>query len=77
MSILKIKGTEIQQSLTELAMDAIGPQAEPFKPMDPGTEIDNYKSWLAARYANYRKVTIYAGSNEIQRNILAKMTLGL
>ena len=66
VSMLKIKGTEIQQGLTELAMQAADPAdsralAEAFGP----------------RYCNMRKTTIYAGSNEIQRNIIAKMTLGL
>jgi alkylation response protein AidB-like acyl-CoA dehydrogenase len=77
VSILKIKGTEIQQALTELMVDAIGPQAEPFHALDPDAEFDRFKAWLAPRYANYRKASIYAGSNEIQRNILAKATLGL
>jgi alkylation response protein AidB-like acyl-CoA dehydrogenase len=61
-SILKIKGTEIQQALTELALDAVGPYA--------GTP-------QAAAYFNLRKASIYAGSNEIQKNIIAKRILGL
>ena len=61
-SILKIKGTEIQQALSELALDALGPYAEPH---------------LAPRYFNYRKTSIYAGSNEIQKNIIAKRILKL
>ncbi len=65
VSMLKIKGTEIQQSLTELMMQAIDPAA--------GDEFTG----LAKRYCNMRKTTIYAGSNEIQRNIISKMTLGL
>jgi alkylation response protein AidB-like acyl-CoA dehydrogenase len=65
VSMLKIRGTEIQQMLTELAMDAIGPEAR-----DPG-------NGFAPRYCNFRKTSIYAGSNEIQRNIIAKMSLGL
>jgi alkylation response protein AidB-like acyl-CoA dehydrogenase len=82
-SILKIKGTEIQQALTELAMDAVGEYALPFDPewgtlegaaRAPGP---SYAAPLAARYFNYRKVTIYGGSNEIQRNIVAQMVLGL
>ncbi|MFT4101808.1 MAG: acyl-CoA dehydrogenase family protein [Burkholderiaceae bacterium] len=77
VSILKIKGTEIQQALTELAVDAIGPLAEEFQAVDGNTSLDTYKAWLTPRYANYRKASIYAGSNEIQRNILAKMVLGL
>jgi hypothetical protein len=77
VSMLKIKGTEIQQSLTELAMQAVGPLAQPFKALDAGADFDSFTAGLAPRYCNYRKTTIYAGSNEIQRNIISKMTLGL
>jgi alkylation response protein AidB-like acyl-CoA dehydrogenase len=77
VSMLKIKGTEIQQSLTELMMAAVGPQAQPFKALDAGAEFDEFAASLAPRYCNTRKTTIYAGSNEIQRNIISKMSLGL
>jgi alkylation response protein AidB-like acyl-CoA dehydrogenase len=77
VSMLKIKGTEIQQSLTELAMQAVGPMAQPFKPVDYAEGFDAFAASLAPRYANARKTTIYAGSNEIQRNIISKMSLGL
>ena len=77
VSMLKIKGTEIQQSLTELAMQAVGPLAQPFAPVAADTPFDEFTAGLAPRYCNYRKTTIYAGSNEIQRNIISKMTLGL
>ncbi len=40
-------------------------------------EFDEFTAGLAPRYCNFRKTTIYAGSNEIQRNIISKMTLGL
>jgi alkylation response protein AidB-like acyl-CoA dehydrogenase len=76
VSMLKIRGTEVQQSITELMMQAAGPMAQPFKAVDSGA-IDYFTSRLAPRYFNYRKASIYAGSNEIQRNIIAKMTLGL
>jgi alkylation response protein AidB-like acyl-CoA dehydrogenase len=66
VSMLKIKGTEIQQGLTELMM-----QAE-----DPANARALAES-LGPRYCSMRKTTIYAGSNEIQRNIISKMTLGL
>jgi len=59
-SILKLRGTEIQQSLTELMLDIGGPYFEP-----P----------LARAYLNFRKASIYAGSNEIQKNIIAKRIL--
>ena len=65
VSMLKIKGTEIQQTLSELLMQAT----------DPG--LHERFTGLAKRYSNMRKTTIYAGSNEIQRNIISKMTLGL
>ena len=76
-SLLKIKGTEIQQALTELAMEAAGPLALAVRPLDPYPEFDAFTAALAPRYCNFRKTSIYAGSNEIQRNIIAKMTLGL
>lgn len=82
-SILKIKGTEIQQSLSELLMYAVGPYALPFGRAS-SEEGDmksvagpEYAAPLAATYCNVRKVTIYGGSNEIQRNIIAQMILGL
>ena len=75
-SVLKIKGTEIQQAITELLMQVGGPLAQSFKPIDYDG-FDQFMGSLAARYFNYRKTSIYAGSNEIQRNIIAKMSLGL
>jgi len=76
VSLLKIKGTEIQQALTELMVQMAGPFAQPFKPIDAG-DFDYFTAGLTPRYCNFRKTTIYAGSNEIQRNIIAKMSLGL
>ena len=66
VSMLKIKGTEIQQGLTELMLQAEDP-----------ANAGAIAASLGPRYCNMRKTTIYAGSNEIQRNIIAKMTLGL
>ncbi|HEV8474946.1 MAG TPA: acyl-CoA dehydrogenase family protein [Methylomirabilota bacterium] len=77
VSLLKIKGTEIQQALTELMMQTAGPLAHAFRPVDSGAAFDAFTASLMPRYCNVRKATIYAGSNEIQRNIIAKMTLGL
>jgi alkylation response protein AidB-like acyl-CoA dehydrogenase len=82
-SLLKLKGSLIQQSLTELAMDLLGPYAALHQPeaMDAkwNGPIAGPESGvgLTGRYFNYRKVSIYAGSNEIQRNIVARMMLGL
>jgi hypothetical protein len=77
VSMLKITGTEIQQALTELMMDAAGPLAQPFAPLGAQADFDEYVASLAPRYCNFRKTSIYAGSNEIQRNIVAKLSLGL
>jgi len=65
-SLLKIKGTEIQQALSELMMHAAGPRALPLR-----------TGALAAAYLNLRKTSIYGGSNEIQKNIIAQTILGL
>ena len=77
VSMLKIKGTEIQQAITELMMQAAGPFAQAFRPVDADAGFDRLTGSLFPRYCNLRKATIYAGSNEIQRNIIAKATLGL
>ncbi len=76
VSLLKVRGTEIQQALTELMLDVAGPLAAPAYPTQD-TDFDTETANLAQRYCNYRKASIYAGSNEIQRNIMAKMSLGL
>ncbi len=76
VSMLKIRGTEIQQALTELTMQVAGPQAQSFKPIHYDG-FDDFIASLAPRYFNFRKTSIYAGSNEIQRNIISKMGLGL
>ena len=77
VSMLKIKGTEIQQGLTELMLQAAGPAAQAIAPVGADDGFDAFTAALAPRYCNYRKTTIYAGSNEIQRNIIAKQVLGL
>jgi len=83
VSMLKIRGTEIQQDLTELSMKAMGMYAHPYVPEsleygwneDPiGPEI---APSLSPSYFNVRKTSIYGGTNEIQKNIMAKMVLGL
>ena len=74
-SFLKIKGTEIHQAIDTLYMDAAGYYALPFNP-DPAVG-EGIETNSALAYFNYRKATIYAGSNEIQKNIIAKHVLGL
>jgi pimeloyl-CoA dehydrogenase large subunit len=80
-SILKLKGSVIQQQLTELLMEVVGPYVMPYQRQFGGTNEPivgpDYASEAAPMYFNYRKVSIYGGSNEIQRNIIAKAILGL
>jgi alkylation response protein AidB-like acyl-CoA dehydrogenase len=76
VSMLKIKGTEIQQAITEMMMQVAGPEAPRFKPIS-FDGFDEFMGSISARYFNFRKTSIYAGSNEIQRNIMSKMALGL
>ena len=82
-SILKIRGSEIQQAITELLVEVVGPYALPYQPEYLEDERWNEPpvgpEWappLAPGYFNYRKTSIYGGSNEIQKNIIAKAILG-
>jgi len=81
-SMLKVRGTQIRQEIAALLRRAAGPHARAYEPAmletvgaprfgPPGTEA------AAARYFNLRKLSIFGGSNEIQRNIISKMILGL
>jgi pimeloyl-CoA dehydrogenase large subunit len=77
-SILKIKGSEIQQATTELMLEVIGPFAAPYDDHEHGSnEAMDWTAQIAPSYFNNRKVSIYGGSNEIQRNIITKAVLGL
>jgi alkylation response protein AidB-like acyl-CoA dehydrogenase len=83
-SILKVKGTELQQAIDALSVDAAGYYALPYVPeqyqadypvgemVGSGTETQT-----SLRYFNNRKASIYGGSNEIQKNIISKHVLGL
>jgi len=85
-SMLKLEGSQAQQAVTELALEAAGVYAQPFV-RDTWAELHgetnvpragaDYAATVAPMYFNYRKTSIYAGSNEIQHNIMAKMVLGL
>jgi pimeloyl-CoA dehydrogenase large subunit len=83
-SVLKIKGSEIQQAISELLLEVVGPYGLPYQPEYLENERWNEPpvgpEWsppLAPSYFNMRKVSIYGGSNEIQKNIIAKAILGL
>jgi alkylation response protein AidB-like acyl-CoA dehydrogenase len=82
-SMLKTRGSELQQSVTELALEITGNYSAPLDTSTPAPG-DNFQSigpqdhnGVAQEYFNTRKVSIYAGSNEIQRNIMSKLVLGL
>ena len=82
-SLLKIQGSEIRQAITDLMRKALGPNALPF--LEPELESDfhgeplyqDYGASPASQYFNLRKLSIYGGSNEIQKNIIAKLVLEL
>ncbi|MBL8674940.1 MAG: acyl-CoA dehydrogenase family protein [Rhodospirillales bacterium] len=82
-SILKVKGVDVQQAITELVSEAVGYYAVPFiqKAMVEGWNEPpigpEYAATAAPTYHNWRKASIYGGSTEIQKNIMAKMVLGL
>jgi alkylation response protein AidB-like acyl-CoA dehydrogenase len=78
-SILKVAGSEIQQRVAGLAMEAVGYYALPddLSLGDNEAVGPDYARGISGRYFNQRKVSIYGGSNEIQRNIIAKAVLGL
>ncbi|MDT8345728.1 MAG: acyl-CoA dehydrogenase family protein [Thermohalobaculum sp.] len=82
-SLLKIKGTEVRQEVSDLIRRALGPYAMPFLPeaLDEGWNGEpvgpDHANPAASQYFNLRKSSIYGGSNEIQKNIYAKLALGL
>ncbi|MDH3919736.1 MAG: acyl-CoA dehydrogenase family protein [Rhodospirillales bacterium] len=81
-SLLKIKGTEVQQAITELLFEAVGNYAHPYvaEALEAGWNEapigPDYAATIAPHYFNWRKASIYGGTNEIQKNIIAKMVLG-
>ena len=82
-SMLKVKGTDVQQAITELVFEALGYYALPYvkKAMHEGWNEPpigpDYAATQAPTYGNWRKASIYGGSTEVQKNIMAKMVLGL
>ena len=82
-SVIKLRNSEIGQKITELYLDVAGPYGLPFQPPDqvegrnePDTGFD-WAGVIAPTYFNRRKLTIFGGTSEVQRNILAKGVLGL
>ena len=91
-SMMKTVGTELSQRLTELALEAAGDYGHAYQPhatapggptpgypppVDQGYVGPDYSLTAPAKYLNDRAGSIYAGTNEIQRNIIAKAVLGL
>ncbi|AMG75140.1 acyl-CoA dehydrogenase family protein [Sphingopyxis granuli] len=80
-SILKVRGSELQQATSALLMDVAGPlalsDAEPDAKHGKNESADAGIESIAATYFNLRKLSIYGGANEIQRTIVAKTILGL
>ena len=77
-SILKVKGTEMQQRMTELVLELAGPAGLATADHDPRNDPED--GWIEAAapfYFTMRKVSIFGGSNEVQKNIIAKTMLGL
>ncbi len=81
-SVVKLRGTEVIQKIAEMAVEAVNYYADPFTELQPvNSNIEPIgpvgADAIAPRYFNGRKVTIYGGSSEVQRNIMAKVVLGL
>jgi alkylation response protein AidB-like acyl-CoA dehydrogenase len=82
-SMLKIKGSLIRQAIGALAREALGPYALPYvaEALDEGSNVSGlgpeYANGIASEYFNHRKISIYGGSNEIQKGIITKAVLGL
>jgi alkylation response protein AidB-like acyl-CoA dehydrogenase len=75
-SVLKLKGTELQQAVSELIVDLAGP-ASLASGADERSDLPDWTRRATPVYLNLRKASIYGGSNEIQRQIIAKTILGL
>jgi len=81
--MMKTRATEVQMAISELATQAIAYYAAPHQPEErlPGANLEPIgqrdEMSVTGRYLNDRAAAIYGGSNEIQRNIIAKMVLGL
>jgi hypothetical protein len=75
-SVLKLRGTELQQEVTELLVDLAGPDSLASGAGD-GSDVPDWSRVATPQYLNFRKASIYGGSNEVQRQIIAGTILGL
>jgi alkylation response protein AidB-like acyl-CoA dehydrogenase len=75
--VLKLKGTELQQAVTELVVDLAGPASLASGAADGDTDLPWWTRRSTPLYLNFRKASIYGGSNEVQRQIIARTILGL
>ncbi len=75
-SVLKLRGTELQQAVTELYVDVAGPLSLA-SGAGEGSDVPDWARVSTPQYLNFRKASIYGGSNEVQRQIIAKTILGL
>ncbi|KRF17070.1 acyl-CoA dehydrogenase [Nocardioides sp. Soil797] len=76
-SVLKLKGTVLQQAVSELVVDLAGPASLASGAVDGDTDLDFWTRRATPAYLNLRKASIYGGSNEIQRQIISRTILGL
>ncbi|HEU0189742.1 MAG TPA: acyl-CoA dehydrogenase family protein [Mycobacterium sp.] len=78
-SVLKLRGSQLQQAATELMVEVAGPDALPYGAYNDGSDIasPDWAQRAAPGYLNYRKTSIYGGSNEVQRSIISSTILGL
>ena len=74
--MLKLRGTELQQAATELLVDIAGPLSLASGAGD-GSDVPVWARTATPSFLNYRKASIYGGSNEVQRTIIAREILGL
>jgi alkylation response protein AidB-like acyl-CoA dehydrogenase len=77
-SILKLRGSQLQQEVLELAVDVAGPMSLAWGPeSDPVSSLPDWTAIATPAYLNFRKATIYGGSSEVQRQVIAAGILGL
>ena len=74
-SVLKLRGSQLQQTATELLVEAAGADTLPYEAGDIASP--EWAQHAAPHYLNYRKTSIYGGSNEVQRTIISSTILGL